>query len=179
MRDALSHPFCKFNADLAWARSKLEHVWLTTPFRCSLECDYLPIPTILLVLSKRPLRVVLDFTYSLPDLTNQVFQVGNCFIITIRAGVAFDNVKLDLNPPEVAVNTCSKPLSISSSYTPLSGYRVAVMWALFIKQHRQITFITAFLSHYGDVIMGAMTSQITSLTIVYSTVYSSVITMMS
>ena len=32
--------------------------------------------------------------------------------------------------------------------------------------------IWLFLSHYGDVIMGAIASQITSLTIVYSTVYS-------
>ena len=31
---------------------------------------------------------------------------------------------------------------------------------------------TKYSSHYGDVIMGAMASQITSLTIVYSTVYS-------
>ena len=31
---------------------------------------------------------------------------------------------------------------------------------------------TPFRNHYGDVIMGTMASQITSLTIVYSTVYS-------
>ena len=43
----------------------------------------------------------------------------------------------------------------------LSQYRFSVVWTLRNK-----------LSHYSDVIMGAMTSQITSLTIVYSTVYS-------
>ena len=34
------------------------------------------------------------------------------------------------------------------------------------------TEFTAILNHYNDVIMGAIASQITSLTIVYSTVYS-------
>ena len=35
-----------------------------------------------------------------------------------------------------------------------------------------LLFVCAALLHYGDVIMGAIASQVTSLTIVYSTVYS-------
>ena len=38
--------------------------------------------------------------------------------------------------------------------------------------YRNLTTCSIAISHYGDVIMGAIASQITSLTIVYSTVYS-------
>ena len=38
--------------------------------------------------------------------------------------------------------------------------------------HKIVLAVLVFLFHYGDVIMGAIASQITSLTIVYSTFYS-------
>ena len=44
--------------------------------------------------------------------------------------------------------------------------------SLFVIMTSHIASHNADAFHYGDVIMGAMTSQITSLTIVYSTVYS-------
>ena len=54
-----------------------------------------------------------------------------------------------------------------AQYDPLGGN---VTWTPFY-WHR-LTLIPAWPNNYGDVIMGAMASQITSLTIVYSTVYS-------
>ena len=53
-------------------------------------------------------------------------------------------------------------------------------WDYFFKTHLHITlsyryiYLTHHFSHYGDVIMSMMASQITSLTIVYSTIYSGV-----
>ena len=38
--------------------------------------------------------------------------------------------------------------------------------------NHSLTYINMYIKHYGDVIMNAITSQITSLAIVYSTVYS-------
>ena len=47
---------------------------------------------------------------------------------------------------------------------------VPTKWPPFCRRHCQC--IPLWLYHYGDVIMGTLASQITSLTIVYSTVYS-------
>ena len=46
------------------------------------------------------------------------------------------------------------------------------IWYLAIRNHYDGEGISMRLRHYNDVIMGAITSQITSLIIVYSTVYS-------
>ena len=48
--------------------------------------------------------------------------------------------------------------------------RAACIYKFWIKAHKP--YVTCFPSHYGDVIMGAIASQITSVTVVYSTVYS-------
>ena len=45
------------------------------------------------------------------------------------------------------------------------------VWFNQISQHTRLTLVVPWSEHYNDVIMGAMASQITSLTIVYSTVY--------
>ena len=50
------------------------------------------------------------------------------------------------------------------------NYTAPMMLNASWRLHHQ--FLTITLSHYSDIIMNAMTSQITSLTIVYSTVYS-------
>ena len=57
-----------------------------------------------------------------------------------------------------------------------NGYSIIVVSVIFvsteIQQYSIIIAITLTYSHYNDVIMGTMASHITSLTIVYSTVYS-------
>ena len=68
----------------------------------------------------------------------------------------------------------------SSMYRPdlTPGGRVVIGWVMIgayilIKRKTfNVTICSYLICHYDDVIMGAMASQITSLTIVYSTVYS-------
>ena len=55
----------------------------------------------------------------------------------------------------------------------VSIQRVCYLKTSKVAPYRQIgTFLSGSLAHCGDVIMGAIVSQVTSLTIVYSTVYS-------
>ena len=51
-------------------------------------------------------------------------------------------------------------------YPAMNVYRLAYVYFEIVNNHTQIP-----LCHYNDVIMGTMASQITSLTIVFSTVY--------
>ena len=59
--------------------------------------------------------------------------------------------------------------SVSMCYYGILFYFGRMIW---IGRFRHFFCLLFYVVHYGDVTMGAMASQITSLTIVYSTVYS-------
>ena len=67
-----------------------------------------------------------------------------------------------------ATHTFNKLGFIMQSHKILAGWKIIEKWAPYCRDTRD----WLAQNHYGDFIMGTIASQITSLTVVYSTVYS-------
>ena len=67
---------------------------------------------------------------------------------------------------------CRLRVAYGSTSGGNSDVQLEVTWPVFMVMGKKGTWIVTNASHYNDVIMNAMASQISSLTIVYSSVYS-------
>ena len=86
---------------------------------------------------------------------------------------------MNLSMKSLAIPTTKKKKKNDKSF-PIKRYLFNIFFRLTAKKASDMHIIVplwgeptgAFCAHYGDVIMGTIASQITSLTIVYSTIYS-------
>ena len=125
------------------------------------------------LLSSQVIRII----YTLAAKNNNTHPIGIIQVLCFRLAVAwfqYSILQYYANKSFQTVKSCVHALHIETQNTAVV---VGCLWFVcFLRQDitEPIIYIVAFGKsfHYTDVIMGAMASQITSLAIVYATVYS-------
>ena len=116
-----------------------------------------------------------SFGIHLLTVSPVLLKISMMFLINVFEN---DTLKRAIELMYVSQNPCSSMISLNKKRHDANFYvigpRVVTTTSGASSDNKAVTNTTIGLSHFNDVIMSAMASQITSLTIVYSTVYSGV-----